>query len=177
MLARTEVQVLDGPPDPAFDCGRDVQNSFFHERAWDDQRERLSTTYLFSIHGLTAGFASLCMDSLPLDRSERGRTIRYPWVSALKLAQLGVDRRFQGLGLGRWMVGFVVDFAAELGLRVGCRYVTLDAQPDLESWYGAQGFRRNQLRQQQRVDEAVRHRRDPEMTAVSMRYDIREHVG
>jgi GNAT superfamily N-acetyltransferase len=177
MLDRAEVQVMDAAPAPAFDCGRDVQNAFFYERAWDDQRERLSTTYLLTVHGLTAGFLSLCMDSLPLSRTERGAEIRYQWVSALKLAQLGIDRRFQSLGLGRRAVGFVVDFASELSLRVGCRYVTLDAQPDLVSWYAAQGFRRNLLHQQQREDEAIRHRRDPAATAVSMRYDIREHAG
>jgi len=124
-----------------------------------------------------AGFVTLCMDSLPLSREERGAGIRYQWISALKLAQLGIDRRFQGSGLGRWVVGFVVDFATELSLRVGCRYVTLDAQPDLVSWYSAQGFRRNLLHQQQRMDEAIRHRRDPANTAVSMRFDIREHAG
>jgi GNAT superfamily N-acetyltransferase len=177
MLDRAEVQAMEGPPSPAFDCGRDMQNTFFYERAWEDQRQRLSTTYLLIVHGLTAGFVSLCMDSLPLSRKERGSTIPYRWVSSLKLAQLGIDRRFQGSGLGQWAVGFVVDFANELGLRVGCRYVTLDAQPDLVAWYVAQGFRRNLLHQQQRMDEAILHGRDPTVAPVSMRYDIREHSG
>jgi GNAT superfamily N-acetyltransferase len=167
-----EIEKLDDLPPPSFDCGREEQNRYFHEHAWRDQQERLSTTYLFTIHGIAAGFATVCMDSLPLSQRERGVAIRYRWVSALKLAQLGVDRRFQGSGVGREVLAIVAHLALELGELVGCRYVTLDAQPELEPWYAAQGFVRNALHQQQRVDEAVLHSRDPERTPVSMRYDL-----
>lgn len=174
MLESVEVNRLEGMPPRPFDCGRPTQNAFFRERAWGDQQERLSTTYTFQIHGITAAFATICMDSIPLSRAERSRTIQYSWVSALKLAQLGVDQRFQGAGLGRWAVGYVVDFANELGGHIGCRYVTLDAQAELEAWYAGQGFVRNQLQQERRILDAVTHRRDPERIAVSMRYDLRE---
>lgn len=139
-----------------------------------DQQQRLSTTYLFEARSLTAGFVTLCMDAVPLGRKERGPLIRYQLVSALKLAQLGVDHGFQGQGLGRWAIGFVIDFANELSDRLACRYVTLDAQPELESWYSGQGFKRNQLHQQQRLQDAINHHRDPAAVAVSMRYDLRE---
>ena len=164
---------MEGPHTGPFDCGRDVQNAFLHDRAWADQQQRLSTTYLFGVHGLTAGFATLCMDAVPLGRKERGPSIRYQFISALKLAQLGIALEFQGQGLGRWAVGFVVDFANELTDRLACRYVTLDAQLELEAWYSGQGFRRNQLHQQQRLQDAVDHHRDPASIAVSMRFDLR----
>jgi GNAT superfamily N-acetyltransferase len=167
-----EIEKLEGPVPPSFDCGREEQNRYFHEHAWHDQQERLSTTYLFVIYGIAAGFATVCMDALPLSRRERGVAIRYRWVSALKLAQLGVDRRFQGSGVGRQALAIVAHLATEVGALVGCRYVTLDAQPDLEPWYAAQGFVRNTLHQQQRIDEATLHLRDPDQIPVSMRYDL-----
>lgn len=173
MLEAVEVSRLEGLPSRTFDCGRPMQNTFFRERSWHDQEERLSTTYTFEVHGIIAAFATVCMDSIPLSRSERGRTIPYSWISALKLVQLGVDHRFQSAGLGRWAVAYVVDFANELGVHVGCRYVTLDAQPELETWYADQGFVHNRLRQEQRISEALAHDRDPGRIPVSMRYDLR----
>jgi GNAT superfamily N-acetyltransferase len=174
MLQHVDVQQLDSQPSASFDCGRDVQNAYFHDCAWSDQTELLTTTYLLHAHGLTAGFLSLCMDSIPLSRREREPSIRFRAVSALKLAQLGIDRRFQGSGLGRWAVGFAVDLARELSTHVGCRYVTLDAQPELETWYSAQGFHRNKLHHEQRLEDARLHGRDPAAVAVSMRFDLRE---
>lgn len=173
MLESVEVNRLEALPSRTFDCGRPMQNSFFCERSYNDQEDRLSTTYTFEVHGITAAFATICMDSIPLSRSERGRTIPYSWISALKLVQLGVDHRFQSAGLGRWAVAYVVDLANELGVHVGCRYVTLDAQPELEAWYTDQGFVRNHLRQEQRIDDAITHRRDLASLPVSMRYDLR----
>ncbi|HET7459993.1 MAG TPA: hypothetical protein VFJ82_02050 [Longimicrobium sp.] len=89
---------LDRPALMPFDCGRADQNEFLREWAWRDQLARLSTTYLVDVDGTTAGFVTVCMDALPLSRRERGPNIRYKYVSSLKLAQLGIDRRFQGWG-------------------------------------------------------------------------------
>jgi hypothetical protein len=172
-MAPLRAERLEGSPPPAFDCGRDEQNEHLHRRAWEDQQQRLSTTYLLQRSGLPAGYVTVCMDSLPLARGEREPAIRYQHVSALKLAQLGIDLRFQGMGMGTEAVGFVVRLASRVGEQVGCRYVTLDAQPDLEGWYARQGFLRNQLQQQQRREDAISHRRDPETIAISMRYDLR----
>jgi len=167
-----DVERLEGPPPGTFDCGREEQNRHLHDQAWQNQQKRLSTTSLLTVHGMPAAFVTVCMDALPLSRQERGTTIPYRWVGSLKLAQLGVDQRFQGAGLGRWAVSLAIQLAYDVGQHVGCRYVTLDAQPDLESWYGAQGFVRNELHQQQRKDDAVLHRRDPERIPISMRFDL-----
>jgi len=166
------VAKLDDSPVFGFDCGRSEQNEFFHQRAWTDQQDSLSTTYLFYVHGMVAAYATIVMDSLPLSRSERG-SIPYRSVSSLKLAQLGVNRSFQGVGIGQAVVSAVNNLAREVGDRVACRYVTLDAQPDLVAWYEGQGFVRDRLRQQERIDDAVRHQRDPALIPVSMRFDLR----
>ncbi|HET7228532.1 MAG TPA: GNAT family N-acetyltransferase [Longimicrobium sp.] len=112
------------------------------------------------------------MDALQLGRRERDHSIRYQEVSALKLAQLGVARPFQGMGVGRLVVADVINRARREAEHVGCRYVTLDARPDLVVWYELQGFKRNVLRQEKRVDDAVAHGRDPASIPVSMRYDL-----
>lgn len=166
------IRKLDGPPAAAFDCGRAEQTAFFLERAFEDQRARLSVTYCYYFKGMLAAFATICSDALPLGRRERDRTIRYQDVGAIKLAQLGVDVRFQGMGLGRLVVADVIRRARRECDDVGCRYLTLDAQPDLVRWYERQGFERNELRQERRIQEALAHGRDPARIAVSMRYDL-----
>jgi hypothetical protein len=65
-----------------------------------------------------------------------------------------------------------VNLALELSQRVGCRYVTLDAQPDLVEWYQRLGFKINRVIQKQRIEAAGT--RNPDEIPVSMRFDLRE---
>lgn len=168
---------LDGPPPAHFDCGRDDQNLFLHQRAWLDQQALLSTTYLLKDGWSLAAFVTLCMSGVSLHRHERGPAIRYQDVGALKLAQLGVDQSFQRRGLGRDAVAFVIELARSSSKNFGCRYVILDAQPELESWYFDLGFVRNELQQERRTMDAIAHGRSPKQLAVSMRFDIRNHAS
>ena len=150
---------LDAPPPAEFDCGRDDQNVFLRQRAWLDQQALLSTTYLLKDGWKLAAFVTLCMSGVSLHRHERGPAIHYQDVGALKLAQLAVDRAFQGRGLGSDAVAFVIDLARSSSKSFGCRYVILDAQPDLEPWYVELGFVRNRLQQERRIVDAISHGR------------------
>lgn len=163
---------LDGPPEEGFDCGRAEQTVFFYERAYEEQLALLSVTYIYYVRGMLAAFATVCMDALPLSRKERDSSIRYREVSALKLAQLGVNLPFQRMGIGKIVVAHIIREARRGAEYVGCRYVTLDSQPDLVDWYEQQGFERNKLRQEMRGQDAIAHGRDPTAIAVSMRYDL-----
>jgi GNAT superfamily N-acetyltransferase len=162
---------LDGDPPAGFDCGREAQTRFLYDFAWTDQRQRVSTTYLYETHGILAAYTAVCMDAIPLGTRERPSSIRYQEVPALKLAQLGVDQSFHGRGFGTMAVADVVGLALELSQRAGCRYVTLDAKPDLVEWYQSLGFEINQLKQKQRMAATTR---DPAEIPVSMRFDLRE---
>lgn len=164
---------LEGPPDDGFDCGRAEQTMFLYECALADQEAQLSVTHLYYVQGILGAYATVCMDALPLGRREREPAMRFQEIGALKLAQLGVSLRFQGMGLGRFVVGDVISRARSESERVGCRYVTLDAQPDLVGWYERLGFQRNRLRQDRRLQDARANARDPASIPVSMRYDLR----
>jgi GNAT superfamily N-acetyltransferase len=171
-LHNVSVRKLEGDPPSGFDCGRESQTRFLYDYAWHDQRQRVSTTYLYQVAGLLAAYATVCMDAISLGRRERPSAIRYQEIAALKLAQLGVDRTFQGRGYGAMAVASVIALAIDLSRRAGCRYVTLDARPDLVWWYQSLGFEINQLKQKQRITAAVD--RSPDESPVSMRFDLRE---
>lgn len=163
---------LDGEPPPGFDCHREPQNEFLYGSAWSDQRQRLTTTYLYRAASALAAYTAVCMDSFVLGTREKPDGLRYRNIAALKLAQLGVHHAFQGRGLGAVAVGDVIALALELSQRVGCRYVTLDAHPDVVGWYQELGFEINRVMQKQRIEAAAG--RNPDEVPVSMRFDLRE---
>ena len=167
------VRKLDGPPKPGFDCGHHEQNIFLYEHAWADQQELVSTTYLYYVNGMLAGFATVSMDGLPLAFRERGIRLRYETLGATKLMQLGVDVRYQGRGLGETIVADVISLAQKGATMIGCRFVAVDARPGLDGWYERLAFRRNKLMQQRMIRLALEKNRDPDRLGTSMRFDLR----
>lgn len=169
-----EMRLLDGRSPEGFDCGREEQNRFLYERARRDAKRGVTVTHLLHIKGTLAAYVSLLTDRLVLGPTEKPRGISYRSVGAIKIAQLGVDRRFSGHGLGRYMVAYVVEYARSLRALVGCRYVTLDAEPELISWYERLGFVRNLEEQAARRQLAAEMGRDVDRLPVSMRFDLRD---
>lgn len=168
---------LEGEPPWEFDCGREEQNDYLARRALKDQEYGVSVTHLALVKGIVAAYFTWTMDAIRLYPHEKPDGVTYPALPALKLAQLGVVKQFQGFGLGRMLVAHTVVKAQELSAEVGCRYVTLDSQPDLCPWYERQGFKKNKLDQRERKKRAEEGGRDPDTLPVSMRFDIREYSG
>ena len=99
ILARRKLAVA---PPPTFDCRREGQNRFLHDWAWADQRQRLTTTYLYHAAGAIAAYAAVCMDALVLGTREKPEALRYKHIGSLKLAQMGVDGDSRAKDLARW---------------------------------------------------------------------------
>lgn len=169
-----EMRTLDGPPPSGFDCGADDQNSFFYDRAWRDTCRSISVTHVLYIKGILAGYVTLISDRISLGPKEKPKGVTYQFVPALKIAQLGVDRRFASRGLGKYLVGYSVATAMQWRGVIGCRYLTLDSQPDLVGWYEGQGMKRNKEEQKYREHVAREKGRSVEDLAISMRFDLRD---
>jgi ribosomal protein S18 acetylase RimI-like enzyme len=169
-----EACAIDGQPPAGFDCGRETQNRFLYARAWRDAKAAVSVTHLVFIKGLLAGYITLMMDRIALGPDEKPKGVTWRLVPALKIAQLAVDRRFSGYGLGKFLVGLAIDFARRTRTFVGCRFITLDAEPELVGWYESIGFRRNVEEQASRTRFALETGRDITSMPVSMRFDLRE---
>jgi ribosomal protein S18 acetylase RimI-like enzyme len=169
-----EMRLLDGDPPQGFDCGREEQNEFLYARAWRDACRSISVTHALYIKGVLAAYVTLLTDRIALGPKEKAKGVTYQFVPSLKIAQLGVDKRFAGHGLGKYMVAYVVEVAGELRRTVGCRYVTLDAQEDLIDWYARQGFKRNKEEQAYREHLANERKRPTDHLPVSMRFDLRD---
>jgi GNAT superfamily N-acetyltransferase len=168
------VQVIDGQPDAGFDCGREAQNAFLYARAWRDAKAGVSATHLLFVKGVLAAYVTLMMDRIALGPLEKPRGVTWRLIPTLKIAQIAVDRRFAGRGLGSFVVGYVVELARNVRGGIGCRMVTLDAEPGMTGWYTSMGFLPNSEEQGYRLHLAQATRREPGDLAVSMRFDLRE---
>lgn len=169
-----EMRVMEGPPPAGFDCGREEQTRFLYERAWRDMKRGITATHLLYVKGILAAYATLMMDRLVLGPQEKPKGVTYRYVGALKLAQLAVGRPFAGRGLGRFMVAYTIQFARAVRPAIGCRMVTLDAEPGLVAWYERMGFRRNLEDQSHREQLAARMGKSIDHLPVSMRFDLRD---
>jgi hypothetical protein len=172
-----DAHVIDGQPPDGFDCGREAQNTFLYTRAWRDAKIGVTVTHLLFIKGMLAAYVTLMMDSIVMGREERPKGITWRVIPALKIAQLAVDRRFAGHRMGRFVVGYVVSLAQQVRTQIGCRMITLDAEPDLLGWYESMGFRANDEEQASRERYATESGRDASRLPVSMRFDLREPHG
>ena len=163
---------LDGPVRDGFDCGDDEQNRFLLELAWPQQSDGYSRTHLAYVGGMLCGYVTLASSEIVLAKSERPETARFSRLPAVKLAQMAVDKRFAGHGLGSELVAFALVQARHISRTVGARYVILDAKPNRVSFYEGLGFVPNEKAQDDRLKEARAGGRPPEGIALSMRFDL-----
>lgn len=179
MLAATlssdpQIHKLNGPVTERFDCGDPDQNNFLINLAWEHQQAGLSVTYVALIGGMLAGYVTLVMSEIELSRSERPSSVPFARIGALKVAQMAVDTKFQGQGLGKLLLDFAVLRAQHLAAgHVGCRYVILDAKPTKVKFYSSYGFVQSERAQTEKRARAKKARRDPDLESVIMLFDIR----
>jgi GNAT superfamily N-acetyltransferase len=116
---------------------------FFQKYAGQNQfRHHLGATYVAVEGGRVAGYATVApghieIEDLPAAR--RKRLPEYP-LPVLRLARLAVDRLFQGRGLGKQLLRFVLNLALRMAGNFGCVGVVVDAKPEAVSFYRQFGF-------------------------------------
>ncbi len=145
MAPTVEIRPLARDDDRSrFSCGHPDLDRFFEHYAGQNQfKLHLAVTYVALIEAHIVGFATVAPSVLeratvPSARL-RKRLPNYP-LPVLRLARLGVDRRAQGLGLGKALVRQVLDLAIEQRDRLGCVGVVTDAKPDAVTFYEGLGF-------------------------------------
>lgn len=92
-----------------FRCGTEVLDRYLREQAGQDLRRYVATPFV--LHDLDtnqiAGYYTLAATSIQVEdlpEALRARLPRYPLVPATLLGRLAVDERFQGQGLGAFLL-------------------------------------------------------------------------
>jgi GNAT superfamily N-acetyltransferase len=144
--ATGQVRIRLLAPDDArsqFDCGDIELDRFFQRYAGQNQfRHHIGSTYVAVLDGNIAGFVTVSPGELTADTvaaALKKKLPAYP-IPVLRIARLAVDTRFQGRGIGRFMLRAMFELALELRDRVGCAGVVVDAKADAASFYQRLGF-------------------------------------
>jgi GNAT superfamily N-acetyltransferase len=146
-VADLEVRLLRREDDRgAFACGEPALDRFFQHYAGQNQfKLHLAVSCVAVRETDILGFATVAGGSLERrtvpDAKLRTRLPDYP-VPVLRLARLGVDRRAQGLGIGKALVRHVLRLALAQRDQVGCVGVVTDAKPESVAFYDGLGFSR-----------------------------------
>jgi GNAT superfamily N-acetyltransferase len=116
---------------------------FFQQYAGQNQfRHHIGTTYVLADKSNIAGFVTVSAGEITptkLSSVTRARLPEYP-LPILRIARLAVDKRFQGLGLGKKLLRASFELALDMKSRYGCVGVVVDAKPESVSFYQEFGF-------------------------------------
>ena len=126
-----------------FRSGNIDLDRFFQRYAGQNQfRHHIGTTYVAVKGDQIVGFTTVSSGELAAEavtKTIRRRLPAYP-APILRLARLAVDERFQGHGIGRFLLRSMLELALEMRDRVGCVGVVVDAKADAIEFYNALGF-------------------------------------
>lgn len=126
-----------------FDCGIDAINSYFRNGLKRSLRsENVSGMAAVSASSEVIGFCTLTLCSL--DRQRVAEVIAQanllPQVAVIRLVMLGVDKAYQGRGVGRQLLRKLFLQAIRVHSEIPIKGIYLDAAPDAVKFYQLLGF-------------------------------------
>lgn len=133
-LARLTIKPLDRKTDDraAFSCGTERVDNFLKRLAAQQAHEDTSRTHVAIEPPSRAilGYYTLCLHAIDVSElppEDQKRMPRHPSVGAVYLSMIGVDRRFQGRGLGRFLLADALKVCVAIADKAGCAFIVLDA--------------------------------------------------
>lgn len=127
-----------------FDCGRESLNKWFHQHAWRNQASDASRTNIVcdAQTGKIVGYIAL--SSTNIERSflakKHQRNMPSP-VPTILLAQLAVDKDYQGNGIANSLMYFALRTVLQVSTQIGCAVLlTHLLDDDVREFYKRYGF-------------------------------------
>ncbi len=124
----------------SFDCGDQDLTEFFLKDAIPHKRELIGVTYFFydESHKQAISFFTVSNDAVRTDsfKDELPEGKRYSFYPAVKIGRFGVNKEFQGQGVGTQMMSYIKWFFVSTN-KTGCRFLTVDAynKPEILDFY------------------------------------------
>lgn len=127
------------------DDPQDSLTLFIKEQAFEFDSLLISKTYVAAIERQVIGFISTTCTEIKFEDSISGHAESpvngYSSKPAIKITRFAVDRRYQGIGVGKVLLSQCIGIILEDILpKIGCRFIVLDARPDRIDWYKGVGF-------------------------------------
>ena len=134
--------------------------TFIRQDCFTDHLQGMGVTHVFvdeneqTHERAIAGYITLRCSSLVMDVGERYK-LGFP---ALEIAELAVDQKYEGQGLGTDMVKFAINEAVELNnAKIGIQYVILCADIAAVGFYSNSELNFNPIRQMQEIPREHRN--------------------
>lgn len=139
------VEISKGFDLGSFDCGQESINDYLSDYAWQNHRSGRARTYIAcNSDNDIMGFYSLCPAEISYDEvviSIKAGQPKGQKIPVFKIAQLGVDKKYQGVGIGRALFKDALLNCYNASKIAGGRAVIIDAiDDDIVSFYANYGF-------------------------------------
>ena len=138
-----EIRALSSKDDRSkFNCGNEALDLYFHKFAGQHQfRHHIGVTYVAVNGSQIVGFVTVSPATLDADTIDGKRLPPFP-IPVLRVARLGVERQFQGQGVGKELLKFCLDLADQMQTEFGCTGVLIDAKANSVAFYSRLGFKK-----------------------------------
>ena len=130
-----------------FSCGKELLDYYIHKQANQDVKRKLSACFVVSETetGLIKGYYTLSNSSIALefipDPIKRKLPKSYANIPSTLLGRLAIDNRFQGQGLGKFLLIDALKRSFETAKTIGSFAVIVDPiDPYAENFYSKYGF-------------------------------------
>ncbi|MBI2147838.1 GNAT family N-acetyltransferase [Candidatus Woesearchaeota archaeon] len=155
-----QIQIMNDQHDTkSFSSYEQELVDFLREDALENQKQRLSVTFLWFYKGMLVSYITLLNDRISLEGDLRAvfrkKGVQYHSLPALKIGRLCVDNRFLRKGVGTMMIDFSIIVASRIFEKYsGCRFIVVDAKRnpntklDSIQFYRKMGF--NELKEQKK---------------------------
>ncbi len=139
-----EFRLLQASDDRSqFCCGNIELDRFFQRYAGQNQfKHYIGSNYILHRKQQIAGFVTISAGEIcaeNLNDAQKKRLPDYP-LPILRIARLAVDQRFQGLGLGKKLLGLSFKLALTMKATYGCIGIVVDAKEESVAFYKKIGF-------------------------------------
>jgi GNAT superfamily N-acetyltransferase len=129
----------------SFFCGLPALDTYLKERASQDLKRYIAVTYvLCDDESTVSGFYSLSSTSIDtgiLPEEVVRKLPKYPRLPATLIKRLAVDQRYQGQGLGEYLLMDALHRSYQQSHRIAATAVIVDLQTeDARAFYGKYGF-------------------------------------
>jgi GNAT superfamily N-acetyltransferase len=136
--------LLPGDNREEFHSGNARLDAYFHLYAGQNQfRHRIGASYVAVDGARICGFATVSPAQIEAERLPAATLRRLPAypIPVLRLARLGIDREYQGRGIGEALLRYVFSIARRMSVEFGCMGIVVDAKPEAVSFYERFGLR------------------------------------
>lgn len=128
----------------AFECGVSIVDEWLHNRAASSKRSGTAVTYVTADDdGIIAGFFTLSCSSVAREDAggwlARNTPSRIP---VILLGMLGVDKRYQGIGIGSDLLAEAYRVSSSVSGQIGAKAIVVEPYGDeVRSFYERHGFK------------------------------------